>query len=359
MKAEHDASQLVTDSPIHIESNGSALTYSAPWIKSSVIPSIWLRDHCQCSACKHPVTQQRLLEFEDLEGRTDATAIETTTDGFQVTWSDGHKSSYNREWLAATLDKRSHRNVTRQGLADWRSWQRDANGSFVSPEVSYSSVMGSEEGVGEWLLKVRQYGYCYVGGCPPTPEATDELLQRIAYVRNTHYGGFWDFTSDLSKGDTAYTQLGIGPHTDNTYFTDPAGLQLFHLLSHTDGEGGESGLIDGFAAADALLQEDPEAYQILATVPIHCHASGNDGMSIWPGTGYPVLVHDASQGHLIQVRWNNFDRAEIGLPVDQTVAWYGAASKWVKALKRFELCEQLKPGRPLSKYCHQHSCNGS
>jgi len=31
-------------------------------------------------------------------------------------------------------------------------------------------------------------------------------------------GKFWDFTSDLAKGDTAYTTLALGAHTDNTYF---------------------------------------------------------------------------------------------------------------------------------------------
>lgn len=35
---------------------------------------------------------------------------------------------------------------------------------------------------------------------------------------NLSDGKFWDFTSDLAKGDTAYTTLALGAHTDNTYF---------------------------------------------------------------------------------------------------------------------------------------------
>jgi trimethyllysine dioxygenase len=31
-------------------------------------------------------------------------------------------------------------------------------------------------------------------------------------------GKFWEFTADLSKGDTAYTTMALGAHTDNTYF---------------------------------------------------------------------------------------------------------------------------------------------
>jgi trimethyllysine dioxygenase len=36
-------------------------------------------------------------------------------------------------------------------------------------------------------------------------------------------GGFWEFTADMAHNDTAYTTLSLQLHTDNTYFTDPAG----------------------------------------------------------------------------------------------------------------------------------------
>jgi trimethyllysine dioxygenase len=55
------------------------------------------------------------------------------------------------------------------------------------------------------------------------PKKTEELARRIAFIRETHYGRFWDFTANMAHGDTAYTNLGIGAHTDSTYFTDPIG----------------------------------------------------------------------------------------------------------------------------------------
>ena len=76
-------------------------------------------------------------------------------------------------------------------------------------------------------------------------------------------GGFWDFTSDLSSKDTAYTSLALDAHTDTSYFTDPAGYQMFHLLSHQGGSGGESLLVDGFRAAKILESESPKAFHIL------------------------------------------------------------------------------------------------
>ena len=138
-------------------------------------------------------------------------------------------------------------------------------------------------------------------------------------------GGFYDFTADLSSGDTAYTQLGIGAHTDNTYFSDPAGLQMFHLLSHTNGSGGASQLVDGFGAAADLLQQDPEAYHTLATWRLHCHASGGNDISIQPYQAFPVLCHDPQDGFLVQVRWNTTDRAAIDAPIEDMDKWYDAA----------------------------------
>lgn len=64
------------------------------------------------------------------------------------------------------------------------------------------------------------YGFCLVEGIPPTPEATEALVRRIAFIRETHYGGFWDFTADLSHGDLAYSDLPLLAHTDTTYFSE-------------------------------------------------------------------------------------------------------------------------------------------
>ena len=74
-------------------------------------------------------------------------------------------------------------------------------------------------------------GFSFVDNVPPTPEATKDLIERLAFIMPSHYGGFWDFTSDLSHSDTAYTPLPLPAHTDTTYYSQSAGLQLF-VLAH-------------------------------------------------------------------------------------------------------------------------------
>ncbi|KAG5634902.1 hypothetical protein H0H81_000373 [Sphagnurus paluster] len=218
------------------------------------------------------------------------------------------------------------------------------------PTVTHGEAMGEDgRGLFKCLTNVEQFGFSLIEGVPPTPEATEELVNRIGFIRETQYGRFWDFTSDLAKGDMAYTTLALGAHTDTTYFTDPCGLQIFHLLSHTDGSGGASLLVDGFYAASILKELHPEAYDILSKVHVPAHAAG-EASAIYrpnPSSGYPVLGHDAVTGELTQVRWNNDDRSVMNRLEPQLVdEWYNAIRLWNKCLTSpdSEFWIQLRPG---------------
>jgi trimethyllysine dioxygenase len=149
--------------------------------------------------------------------------------------------------------------------------------------------------------------------------------------------------------DTAYTSEFLEPHTDNTYFTEPAGLQALHLLSHTSGAGGASSLTDGLHAAVRLFAHDPAAYRTLASVGVYAHASGNAGISVQPARAFPVLGHDPDHGFLTQVRWNNADRAGVAGGFGEVERWYAAAAKFEAILSRSEnqYWFQLRPGQTL------------
>lgn len=58
---------------------------------------------------------------------------------------------------------------------------------------------------------------------PPSHEGTLAVSQRLTFLQPTFFGPSWSFTSDMAFGDTAYTTLGLGAHTDNTYFMSPSG----------------------------------------------------------------------------------------------------------------------------------------
>ncbi|KAL4911577.1 hypothetical protein BDW74DRAFT_165000 [Aspergillus multicolor] len=219
------------------------------------------------------------------------------------------------------------------------------------PTVSYQDVMRRDSEVAKWLQHIYDWGFCFVKETPANPEATEALLKRIAHIRHTHYGGFWDFTADLSFGDTAYTNEALGAHTDNTYFTDPARLQLFHLLSHTDGDGGATLLVDGFRAAKRLYYENLTHLEILINKKHPFHASGNQDSVIQPVEQHPTIKTNPQFGRLIyQLRWNNYDRApKWNWALEAQEDWYKAAKHFNSIIHRedMEIWLQLEPGTAL------------
>ncbi|KAF2084952.1 Trimethyllysine dioxygenase [Saccharata proteae CBS 121410] len=316
-----------------------------PYIPDPSISRLKIRrDHCQCNECVHPDTKQRLLDTFSIDPKI---SIKSTMEGTGVThieFSDGHQSVIPHDMVGRLHP--SGQSAERLGLVKEKRWTKSIKDD--PPVIDYEEIMQSDEGVGKWTKLIREYGFSYVSNCPVDPSATQTLIERIAFIRHTHYGGFWDFTSDLSSRDTAYTSLALAAHTDTTYFSDPAGLQLFHLLSHTDGSGGSSLLVDGFRCAAKLHHQDPAAYATLSNTPVYSHASGNEGISVQPYRAFPVLLHD-EEGELVQVRWNNSDRLGIDAGVEGVREWYEAARKWneIVTAEESEYWEQLRPGRPL------------
>ncbi|SJK99949.1 related to Trimethyllysine dioxygenase [Armillaria ostoyae] len=302
---------------------------------------IWLRDHCRCERCFHAVTKQRLVNTFDIPTDIRPLSVESKPDGLQVTWP-AHVSLYPWSWLQEnSYDPPLRKTEPLSGKILWGAKIQQS-----PPTVTYEEVMANDElGLFRWLSNVDKFGFSFVSDVPQTTEATEKLSERIGFIRETQYGKFWDFTSDLARGDTAYTTLALGAHTDNIYFTDPCGLQLFHLLSHTDGTGGATLLVDGFYVASILKELHPEAYSLLARVPVPAHAAGE--AEILYHASRPVLSHDPATGELSQVRWNNDDRSVMNhldpLVVDQ---WYDAIRKWNQNLTSpdSEYWVQLTPG---------------
>ncbi|KAF9885529.1 hypothetical protein FE257_012857 [Aspergillus nanangensis] len=288
--------------------------------------TFWLRDNCQCERCIHPDTRQRIVDTFSIptKVRPKGNGISYGNDGVHVRWKLSHK------------------------LRPFES--HDPIKQVVYPTISFTAVMEEPQGLFEWLEQIYVWGFCFVEGVPVDPEATKALLEKISFIRHTHYGGFWDFTADLTFKDTAYTTEFLGAHTDNTYFTDPARLQLFHLLSHTDGDGGASLLVDGFRAASVLRLENPENMHILQTEHQPFHSSGNDDVCITPSALEPVVKMNSTMRRIYQIRWNNYDRAaKRDWNLIQQHRWYNAARHWNDIITRPEMViqTQLEPGTAL------------
>lgn len=144
------------------------------------LDSLYLRDHCPCSECRHPETQQRLVDTFSIPEDIHPEDTDYRGNCLMITWSHGnHESLYNWDWLQAQRSDPLFPNEIRYF---------ESNISDQPPIVGFQSVMSSENGVKNWVNRIRTWGFCFVDGCPPTSEDTQALIERITFIRNTHYG---------------------------------------------------------------------------------------------------------------------------------------------------------------------------
>ncbi|MEY2583447.1 MAG: trimethyllysine dioxygenase [Ilumatobacteraceae bacterium] len=308
-------------------------------------PWLWLRDHAHDDATIHPVTQQRQLDTAAVPPDIRAVSASAHDGVARINWAKNQDGSSEVSKVPVEfLHRFRHPNAARiEATPQPVLW--DAAAIAEAPlRVAYDRVMDDDGGLSEWLSIVATYGFALVTGTPPTTSATEALIRRVGYVRETIFGGFWEFTADLAKADLAYSSTYLPAHTDGTYSHDAPGLQMLHCL-HFDGTGGESTLVDGFKIADLLRSTEPGFFDALSTVAIPGHYIG-DGSHLMAAR--PAFRHD-HHGRLVQVSYNNSDRAPFLLPPDDMARLYDALRAFDRLAnsESMQWSQVLRPGEAL------------
>jgi len=139
----------------------------------------------------------------------------------------------------------------------------------------------------------------------------------------------------------AYSDLGLGLHTDNPYRDPVPGFQALHALTPSS-EGGESLFADGFALAEHLRSTAPDAFaQLTSTaVPFHYHSGDADLYAERP------LIQLSVRGEVTAVHYNNRSIAPVAAAARETAAFYAAYRRFAALLRdtQFQLATRLGAG---------------
>ncbi len=108
------------------------------------------------------------------------------------------------------------------------------------------------------------------------------------------------------------------------------------------GGGGDTGLVDGFAAAAALRAMDTESFDTLARTPV---PFGYIDDETELRAGLP-LIQLSPRGRVRGVRFNHRSAEPLRLPYAEVTAFYAAYHRWAELLARPErqLTLRLAPG---------------
>jgi gamma-butyrobetaine dioxygenase len=168
-----------------------------------------------------------------------------------------------------------------------------------------------------------------------------EIAASFGFVRETNYGRLFDVRVEPRPGNLAFTSRRILPHTDNPYRDPAPTLQLLHCL-RAAGAGGETGLVDGFAAARELRATDRESFAVIAGTPV---PFGYQDADTELRASEP-LIQLSPRGRVRGIRFNNRSVQPLRLPYAQVTAFYTAYARWAALLAQPErqLNLRLVPG---------------
>ncbi|XP_072050594.1 trimethyllysine dioxygenase, mitochondrial-like [Amphiura filiformis] len=281
---------------------------------------IWLRDHCRCDACLRSSNMQRLINPIDIDPNIAPDQVSITDDKreLQITWPDGHSTSYQIDWLG----KSYRRSTQRQEDKNRIFWDRHTLEASLPPAVEFEKYMESEEGVERLLQNLHKFGIAFMSGVPKTRAVTRAIGERInAPMKDTIYGEI-EFFPELAKklDDHGFSNGYLPFHTDFPSHYDPPGYLTLHYLKQSE-VGGETIFSDALRAARILRESHPEHYEALATLPVAFHKI-EKGIFVRSVTTV-FDVRDPNQDPVI-IRSSNDDRSVLTLPAPNAKRWYAA-----------------------------------
>jgi gamma-butyrobetaine dioxygenase len=305
-------------------------------------PAVWLRDNCPCAECTDSGSGQKFLNITDIADELVVASAVQAGESVVVTYApDRHRSVFSRAWLASrALDRYDDGDGRTED--DKELWlAADLSGRTALPEASWPRYLAEPAERIRSLAAVMRLGFVLIHDVPAEPGVVLEVAASFGYVRQTNYGALFDVRVEPAPGNLAYTSREILPHTDNPYRDPVPTVQLLHCL-RAAGEGGDTGLVDGFAAAAALRAEDQAVFDVITgtAVSFGYRDSGTELRASQP------LIQLSPRGRVRGVRFNNRSAQPLRLPYADVTAFYAAYRRWAGLLARPErqLDLRLAPG---------------
>jgi len=300
--------------------------------KESRLYSHWLRDHCQMPISIDVDNGQRLFSVVNIPQETYIEKAYKDEKGnvcvrFQP---ENHLSVFLQSWLRKNcydlnlhFDDRSEKQK--------HLWQKDSFKADL-PFINYESMCNDENVKLDALRLVKDVGFFVLESVPTIKGQVLKVISELGYTRETNYGALFEVRTEVNPNNLAYTNMGLGSHTDNPYRDPVPTVQLLHCLESST-EGGDSVLVDGFKAATVLRQESKEDFAILTSTWINFRFS--DAKTDLRSRVPMIELNDNSE--IVKVRYNNRSIDTIKLPENKIRPFYKAYRHWSEIIERDDL----------------------
>ena len=300
--------------------------------------SMWLRDNAGVN--RDSVSGQRLVDITDLPPAPRIKSARLKADRIEVQWEDqAVLTEFEFTWLQEVVRPAAER---RPELAIER-WPNGAALDAASrfPWLDFASLAHDSEDKLSWLTRLAQSGMAFLRHVPTTEEGILEAMSHVGRVCETNYGRVFDVRAVPQPENLAYSDLGLGLHTDNPYREPVPGFQALHALIVSP-DGGESLFADGFALAEHVRAHHPEDFECLSSTPVPFRYISKDADLY----AERPLIQLRCDGQVSAVHYNNRSIAPFAEAGAPSVGFYGAYRRFAQLLKQpsFQMRHRLKSG---------------
>ncbi len=304
----------------------------------SEFASLWLRDNLREDRDAH--SGQRLIDIADLPEDPRIRAATAHHGAITVEWENEPRTgSFSLPWLqaqAANLDDPRPEFTPKPWLEGARL---DAARDFAW--AGFSEALGNQPLRTQWLTRLLQDGIAFFSAVPATDAAILEAAALAGRVLETNYGQVFDVRSVPQPENLAYSDLGLGLHTDNPYREPVPGFQVLHVLIASP-DGGDSLFGDGFAIAEHMRATFPDAFAVLTqtAVPFLYRSDNAELYAERP------LIQLTCSGAVSAVHYNSRSIAPLRLAARDARAFYSAYRCFAALLRdaRFHLQIRMRDG---------------
>ena len=225
----------------------------------------WLREQSHEPGQVEATNRQRLYTPRDID--IDLALTECRTDGGDVvvSFTDGHVARIPMAFIELRLGWV----VDEEEPPVPEPWTAplDPFPYIDWTDIGWSVDDEDTDAVIEFLTAFYRHGYVVLRNTPVEEGTLRRITDRLGYIVGNNFGWIFDVRAEPNPTDLAYTSIELLAHTDQPYRQPVPGIQLLHCLRN-EAPGGDSTLVDGLAAANALLAEHPHLHAALVETEV-------------------------------------------------------------------------------------------
>lgn len=300
---------------------------------------LWLRHRSTEAGEIEETNRQRLLTPIDFDARLAVVSCVPVGDVLDTTFSDGHRALLDRPAIERALGVRPDPEEP-PAAEPWTAPL--AEFPYIDwGDITFDSATEDLDAVIEFLSAFFRHGYVVLRNTPAQVGTAPKVADRLGYIVGQNFGWVFDVEAKPSPTDLAYTALELLAHSDEPYRKPVPGIQMLHCIRN-EAPGGDSTIVDGLAAANALLAAHPAWHAALVDTEVEWrYDMGSDTVV---NRGY-ILEYDR-HGRYRQIRTNNKLDEPMVHPGEDLTDFY-AGRRWLAEWTNdptHQVTFRLKPG---------------